>query len=279
MGPTGVGKSTFIQRYTKNQACTIGNSLVSCTQSVTCYEATVPSEFEDLTKRRLFLVDTPGFDDTYQDDSAILKRVSDWLAKSYKTQMRVTGIVYVNDISQKRMFGSTRTNYNMFKKLCGHKSFKRLVMATSQWDLVESKSGEKREDEMKKEFWKDVLKEGAVIRRIMYEGEDLKDESKGIITYLLDEEQRHDRNRRLKTEALRIQTEVVDLQKRIPATKAGRELRTTLEGLLQMQKEMEVEEMDSGRVEDLKKKKEDLQRQVDTLQLTLSERIKGWLRL
>ncbi len=37
---------------------------------------------ENLQTRRLVLLDTPGFDDTFRDDVTILKEIADWLEKS-----------------------------------------------------------------------------------------------------------------------------------------------------------------------------------------------------
>lgn len=39
----------------------------------------MPFQPED---RRLILVDTPGFDDTYIDDAEVLRRIAVWLAVS-----------------------------------------------------------------------------------------------------------------------------------------------------------------------------------------------------
>ena len=44
----------------------------------------VPGKFvtvhASLALRRIVLVDTPGFDDTYADDGEILRRIAVWLA-------------------------------------------------------------------------------------------------------------------------------------------------------------------------------------------------------
>jgi predicted GTPase len=37
---------------------------------------------ENLENHRLVLLDTPGFDDTFRDDVAILKEIANWLEKS-----------------------------------------------------------------------------------------------------------------------------------------------------------------------------------------------------
>ncbi len=62
----------------------VGHSLQSCTATLNPVEVKFPPEKEHLRNqgRRLIIVDTPGFDDTFVDDSEILRRVSVWLALS-----------------------------------------------------------------------------------------------------------------------------------------------------------------------------------------------------
>lgn len=68
---------------------TVGHSLNSCTTDLQPVEiaadiiqAKLPLWNPDNPARKLVIVDTPGFDDTCTDDSEILKRIADWLAKS-----------------------------------------------------------------------------------------------------------------------------------------------------------------------------------------------------
>ncbi|KAJ5888502.1 hypothetical protein N7495_008543 [Penicillium taxi] len=69
MGMTGVGKSTFISHCTHE---TVGISdpgaLESCTQKVQVHEC---RDFKPYAN--VYLVDTPGFDDTNRTDTDILK--------------------------------------------------------------------------------------------------------------------------------------------------------------------------------------------------------------
>ena len=59
----------------------MGHGLKSCTATVQPFIVNLsPDEFGD--PRRLVLVDTPGFDDSYEEDSEILRRISVWLASS-----------------------------------------------------------------------------------------------------------------------------------------------------------------------------------------------------
>jgi hypothetical protein len=55
----------------------VGCNLNSCTQKIEPFITTLPND-----PRRIVLVDTPGFDDTFLDDTEILRRIAIWLAKS-----------------------------------------------------------------------------------------------------------------------------------------------------------------------------------------------------
>ncbi|KAH6905930.1 hypothetical protein BKA70DRAFT_1430362 [Coprinopsis sp. MPI-PUGE-AT-0042] len=101
LGPTRVGKSTFIKEYTKNNEVIVGHELQSATRDVTCYLAAVPptlAQNPSLKNRRLITVDTPGSGGTFADDSEILKRISVWLAQSYNKQGYISGIICKSDI-------------------------------------------------------------------------------------------------------------------------------------------------------------------------------------
>ena len=63
-------------------AVVVGHDLKSCTAQLTPVFWPIP-EPAHLQGKRLILVDTPGFDDTYTSDSEILRRIAMWLASSY----------------------------------------------------------------------------------------------------------------------------------------------------------------------------------------------------
>lgn len=59
----------------------VGHKLVSCTQVLHAH-IIEGHPHPSLRGRRLVLVDTPGFDDTYVDDSEILRKIAVWLASA-----------------------------------------------------------------------------------------------------------------------------------------------------------------------------------------------------
>lgn len=63
-----------------DSAVTIGNGMEPCTVAI--QHAIVPHPSKEDPDRRVMFVDTPGFDDTYVDDSEILRRIAVWLARS-----------------------------------------------------------------------------------------------------------------------------------------------------------------------------------------------------
>ena len=94
MGPTGSGKTNvsgfvvpltsnsqvkndqLINKLTGNTEKQKASNLKSSTQNVTPY----PISYHEV---RLVLVDTPGFDDTYRQDTEILRVIADWLTQKY----------------------------------------------------------------------------------------------------------------------------------------------------------------------------------------------------
>ena len=59
----------------RDVACITG--YITCTQKVEPFIITRAND-----PRRIVLVDTPGFDDTFLDDTEVLRRIAIWLAQS-----------------------------------------------------------------------------------------------------------------------------------------------------------------------------------------------------
>ena len=59
----------------------VGHDISSFTSTLQYAIVDNPST-RKLEGRRVIIVDTPGFDDTYEDDVEILRRIAVWLASS-----------------------------------------------------------------------------------------------------------------------------------------------------------------------------------------------------
>ncbi|KAF4337929.1 hypothetical protein FBEOM_8184 [Fusarium beomiforme] len=160
MGITGSGKSAFISKCT-DKSVTIGHDMISCTSIVDVYPYEVTADFT------VYLIDTPGFDDTGRSDTEVLSEIAAWLTDSYKHEIRLHGIIYLHRISDVRMQGSAKKNLVTFKELCGEDALKKVVLASTMWDIVPLEKATKREGELKNtpEFWGWMLSKGSSIHR------------------------------------------------------------------------------------------------------------------
>jgi len=269
MGPTGVGKSTFINAAVGHTVTPVGHDLASCTAKIQHFIVPHP---EDSTRRVVF-VDTPGFDDTYAADAETLRLIAVWLARSYHEDMKLAGIIYMHEISQTRMFGTARKNLTMFNKLCGDDALKNVILVTTKWDDIERGVGRRREQQLSNTYWKKMLSQGSQMARFM----NTQESAWEIIDLVLLKDP---------VNAL-IQKELIDLQKHLPETEAGKTLRYTLQELLEAQKEMARQlQNDDGTQEDggLREREEETTKrlrstlhQIQELKIPLGRRIVTFL--
>jgi hypothetical protein len=114
------------------------------------------------------LVDTPGFDDTNQSDTEILRKLLSWLESSYRSGTKLRGLIYLHRIIDPRMQGSALRNFRMFRKLCGEDCVSNILLATTFWKHVTEFEGKRREDELRgnREFWGEMLQKGSTIVRL-----------------------------------------------------------------------------------------------------------------
>ena len=88
----------------------------------------------------VWLLDTPGFDDTNRTDSEVLKEISAHLADPkilYENRKsKLDGIIYMHRITDQRMGGTAQTNLFTFQKLCGQKALTNVTLATTKWERV-----------------------------------------------------------------------------------------------------------------------------------------------
>lgn len=179
MGVTGVGKSKFISHL--SSTAVVGDGVKSCkatpvlpvpvqaarkklqpTNKIKLGTTAISIHAAFLEGRNIYLIDTPGFDDTTRTDTEILREIAAWLKKSYDDKVQLAGIVYLHHISDNRVGGSGVTNIRLFKELCGEKALSCVVLATTMWDLMPRDKAERREQELicKEQFWGGLLQHG-----------------------------------------------------------------------------------------------------------------------
>ncbi|KAF1960060.1 hypothetical protein CC80DRAFT_392136, partial [Byssothecium circinans] len=138
-GLTGVGKSTFISRLTQSTS-NIGHSLTSCTKDVEGHLITRSNG------QQIYLIDTPGFDDTEEDDAQFFSRLAILLYTFYERDcIHVKGMLYLHRISDVRMSGSSIKSLRFFEKMCGEGNFPAVVVVTTMWKMTTPELGAERE--------------------------------------------------------------------------------------------------------------------------------------
>ncbi|PVF99676.1 hypothetical protein CPB86DRAFT_283656 [Serendipita vermifera] len=220
MGPTGSGKSTFINLASKSNM-KVGNSLKSCTAEVV---ATAPFPVGD---KWVVLLDTPGFEDTKSSDFDILDEIASYLEKTYKDKKLLDGILFFQNISNTRMTNIAVRNLRIFESLCGDDPLESVVVVTNFWgEVSDPKKGTEREQELIKDpdFFGQILRGGATLKRHL----GTEESSQKILSELLVQNES-----RRKFAILAIQTEMVDENLRLDETTAAAELIRDFDTMIQ----------------------------------------------
>ena len=157
--------------------------------------------------------------------------------------MTLGGVIYLQSIAEPRLKGAALRNLDMFHQLCGDKALARVVLGTTNWGEIEGDVGEEREQQLAKIFWKTMIASGSKSLRFdITEGS-----ARTFLDAILDQLESAEDN------VLRIQNELVELERRIPETDAGKELRYTLKQVLKMQEEGDDPKTAAPLLESLKK--------------------------
>lgn len=118
----------------------------------------------------VYLIDTPGFNDTFKSDGQILVEITTWLSNSYNNKVHLNGVIYLHDITQGRMYGSSLRTLKTFKELSGEDAMKKVILTTMHWDIVHPSSlaqTEAKEKQLIKTdaFWGSMIAKGSRVER------------------------------------------------------------------------------------------------------------------
>ncbi|KAI5980810.1 P-loop containing nucleoside triphosphate hydrolase protein [Pisolithus marmoratus] len=218
MGPTGPGKTNFINQLTGGREDNTAHQLKSHTQDIKEHKVNLSNN------RQYVFVDTPGFDDTYRSDRDILRMIAEWLENKYRKDIKLTGVIYTHRITDNRMSGSVCKNLDLFGRLCGERAAERVRLVTTMWDKVKNRdTAEGRVSQLETNFWEPLISVGARHKRF--------EENSSTCAWKIVEDLMGEGG------ALLIQEELVDADRRLNETTAGQGLYTQFQKLLHEQKE------------------------------------------
>jgi septin family protein len=226
MGTTGSGKSSFINQFHTNQPVVIGQGLESCactdpspsvaecTDSNTGTHEVDAYRCQDEELGTFWLIDTPGFGDTYRSDSEVLGDIANWLNKAYLSEIKLTGIIYVHAIREAWISRKATNSIQYFTRLCGPNALRKVVLVSTFWDTVDPSAGESREQELKNnpEYWADMIDRGSKAFRHY----NSRSTARAVVRHLLNISTANDRGT-----YLTIQQEMVEQEKKLDETAAG----------------------------------------------------------
>ncbi|KAF9043923.1 hypothetical protein BJ165DRAFT_1478665 [Panaeolus papilionaceus] len=156
IGPSGVGKSSFINKGARRSILKVGHGLETTTKSFS--HVLCPSA----NSQRIVLVDTPPFPLSMQDE----KKIKKWMQKSLGRNVTFHGILYLHRITDNRVNENPRTHFNTFQSLVGTRFHSRVALVTTMWDtLRDERIGARREQEIKSGEWQDMVQQGSIIER------------------------------------------------------------------------------------------------------------------
>ncbi|KAL4064104.1 P-loop containing nucleoside triphosphate hydrolase protein [Scleroderma yunnanense] len=221
LGPTGVGKSSFIRNAVPEGISTdvqVGHHLHSETSQVQSIH--LPTQ----NGLGINLVDTPGFDDSRQGvtDADILAMIAMFLTTQHREgTFHLSGFIYLHRISDTRVGGTSKRNIRIFQKLCGQDSLKNVVIVTTMWDKVTQEEGLRREQELmfSDNLFKPILDGGAILMR--HDG--TQQSAHDVIKHLF----------KLESTVPQIVRELVIEKRNLLDTEAGMELQKEVRDVLQ----------------------------------------------
>ncbi len=170
--------------------------------------------------KQLILVDTPGFDDTFRDDAQVLQEVATFLEATYKKNIKLSGIIYLHDITNNKMGHAATANLAMFQALCGDDPLKNVILATTRWGDLQQDARDRAvdfEDELTTEekFWGGMVEKGSRVLRFQNSRESAFEILRPLI-------------KRAREMTLQIQQEMAVENRSLAKTSAGEQLNKQL---------------------------------------------------
>ncbi|KAF9033353.1 hypothetical protein BJ165DRAFT_1534633 [Panaeolus papilionaceus] len=136
MGPTGSGKSAFIESLSPDQKLDISkDSLESVTQKVVCYRVVNLMQW----MFPILLVDTPGFLDTKMSEGRITKMITETLDSLHKSAASFDVLIlYFQPITDIRMGGSKRDAVKLLRAFAESFGASGITVVTTMWNQISS---------------------------------------------------------------------------------------------------------------------------------------------
>ncbi|KAI6113564.1 P-loop containing nucleoside triphosphate hydrolase protein [Pisolithus croceorrhizus] len=200
MGKTGSGMSNFINNLTGMPPEDGADQMLSCTENVCAYEC-------NRNGRRFIFVDTPGLNNGKLSQSAVFETIATWLEKTYRHSIKLTGVVYTQDVTDNSWSPTDMQGFQLLGRLCGDEAADQVRLVTTMWDVADKLEADEMEGMLKETQWQPLIQAGAQPQRFNNTSESAWNIVEGLGNT---------------TKTLLIQKELVDMGKAMGDTTAGR---------------------------------------------------------
>ncbi|KAF9035775.1 hypothetical protein BJ165DRAFT_1533256 [Panaeolus papilionaceus] len=169
LGPTGSGKSTFIEALLPDSSLQISsNQLEGFTQSIGTYKIeNVEVTRTDEPTSVIYLVDVPGFTDTKISETSIVCMLREWMKVSPSGHLGQ--ILYLTPIQSACMPGSHGKVLRTVQAMTGWESAANITIVTTMWDRLWSDMSKMRAESNFNEL-QDVIGKGLARVRVTRTG-------------------------------------------------------------------------------------------------------------
>jgi hypothetical protein len=109
-----------------------------------------------LANKTVYMVDTPGFNDTYQSDTEILATIIRSICTCQLLGYKIRGIIYVVDITS--TIGGKNLDYlAILRALCGEAAYRNVIFVTTKWKAEDTKEERQAKEERQDGFFAEAL--------------------------------------------------------------------------------------------------------------------------
>ena len=106
------------------------------------------------------LIDTPGFDDDFDSDAVVLHKIASWSNSLFGRGQKISGILYLHDVSAPRMRGSGIRNLELLPAFIGEEKLQFLTMVTTHWNTLRDHNKEVKNEKSlmtEEKYWRKLL--------------------------------------------------------------------------------------------------------------------------
>ncbi|KAI6103007.1 P-loop containing nucleoside triphosphate hydrolase protein [Pisolithus sp. B1] len=158
MGKTGSGMSNLINNLTGMPPEDGADQMFSCTKGVCAYES-------HRNGWRFIFVDTPGLNNGELSQSMVFGAIARWLEETYRHSIKLTGVIYTQDITDDSWSPTDMQGFQLFHRLCGDEAADRVRLVTTMWDVADKSEADEVEGTLKERLWQSLIQTGAQPQR------------------------------------------------------------------------------------------------------------------